>query len=57
MTKLTSKYGYYSSGESFSIGDKNEVWILEMMPKGDFEVGTVWVAKRVPDGHVTGHAN
>lgn len=57
MTDLVEKYGYYSSGESFSIADKNEVWILEMIGKGNFEKGAVWVARMVPDGYVCGHAN
>jgi len=57
MTDLVAQYGYASSGESFSIADKNEVWVLEMIGKADFELGAVWVARRVPDGHVTSHAN
>ncbi|GAB4168669.1 MAG: C69 family dipeptidase [Calditrichia bacterium] len=57
MTDLVSKYGYYSSGESFSIGDPNEVWLLEMISKGKDEMGAVWVARRVPDGYISGHAN
>jgi len=57
MTDLVKKYGYYSSGESFSIADKNEVWILEMISKGMKEKGTVWVARRIPEGYISGHAN
>jgi dipeptidase len=57
MTGLVEKYGYYSSGESFSVSDANEVWILEMIGKGEFEKGAVWVAQRVPDGYICGHAN
>ena len=57
MTDLVAKYGYYSSGESFSIADKNEVWIMEMIGKGDIEKGAVWVAVRIPDGYISGHAN
>jgi dipeptidase len=57
MTSLVEKYGYYSSGESFSISDPNEVWIMEMIGKGSFEKGAVWVALRIPDGYISGHAN
>lgn len=57
MTDLVSKYGYYSEGESFSIGDPNEVWIMEMIGKGPGRTGAVWVAQRIPDGCVSGHAN
>jgi dipeptidase len=55
--ELTSAYGYASSGESFSISDANEVWILEMIGKGDGQKGAVWVAVRIPDGYISGHAN
>merc|ERR1719414_1729657 len=54
---LVERYGYVSEGESFTIGDTNEVWVLEMIGKGKFEKGAVWVAMRIPDGHVSGHAN
>jgi dipeptidase len=57
MTDLVDEYGYYSSGESFSIGDANEVWIMEMIGKGPGNKGAVWVAVRIPDGYVSGHAN
>ncbi|HKM94384.1 MAG TPA: C69 family dipeptidase, partial [Prolixibacteraceae bacterium] len=57
MTGLAADYGYYSSGESFSIADANEVWILEMIGKGEGEKGAVWVAQRIPDGYISGHAN
>jgi len=57
MTNLVAAYGYYSQGESFSIADPKEVWVLEMIGKGEYELGAVWVARRVPDGHVTAHAN
>ncbi|WP_372648440.1 dipeptidase [Draconibacterium sp.] len=57
MTGLVEEYGYYSSGESFSIADPEEVWILEMIGKGQGEKGAVWVAQRIPDGYISGHAN
>jgi dipeptidase len=57
MGELVEKYGYYSSGESFSIADKNEVWIMEMIGKGEGNKGAVWVAVKIPDGYVSGHAN
>jgi len=57
MTSLVAEYGYASSGESFSISDANEVWILEMISKGPDRKGAVWVARLVPDGYVCGHAN
>ncbi len=57
MTDLVAEYGYYSSGESFSIADPNEVWIMEMIGKGSGRKGAVWVALRVPDGYICAHAN
>ncbi|NTW24541.1 MAG: dipeptidase [Lentimicrobium sp.] len=71
MGELVAEYGYYSSGESFSIADPNEVWILEMIGKGSprivkdkkgksktaYNKGAVWVAMRIPDGYISGHAN
>ncbi len=57
IADLMDKYGYASSGESFSISDPNEVWIMEMIGKGNGEKGAVWVAQRVPDGYISGHAN
>lgn len=57
MTDLVAEYGYYSSGESFSIADPNEAWILEMIGKGGKSKGAVWVAQRIPDGYVSAHAN
>lgn len=56
MTSLVNKYGYASSGESFSIADKNELWVLEMIGKGA-EKGAVWIAVRIPDDAISGHAN
>ncbi|MFO7448461.1 MAG: C69 family dipeptidase [Ignavibacteriaceae bacterium] len=57
MGALVDEYGYYSTGESFSIGDANEAWIMELIGKGEGNKGAVWVAIRIPDGYVSGHAN
>jgi len=70
MAELVAQYGYASEGESFSIGDPNEVWILEIIGKGtnmvknkktkqmyNADKGAVWVAIRIPDGYISGHAN
>ena len=57
MTGLVRDYGYASEGESFSIADPEEVWIMELIGKGKADKGAVWVARRVPDGHISGHAN
>ncbi len=64
ITGLACEYGYYSEGESFSIADKDEVWILEVIGKGvrmkdgrNERKGIVWVARRVPDGYICAHAN
>lgn len=57
MIELTDEYGYYSSGESFSIADKNEAWILEIIGKGGKSKGVVWVAIKIPDGYISAHAN
>ncbi len=64
MGELVDTYGYYSLGESFSVSDANEVWIMELIGKGmDIEdgvnknKGAVWVAVKIPDGYVSGHAN
>ncbi|MFO7574943.1 MAG: C69 family dipeptidase [Bacteroidales bacterium] len=57
IVKLTDEFGYYSSGESFSIADKDEVWIMELIGKGEGKKGILWVARRIPDGYISGHAN
>ncbi len=57
MTSLVEKYGYYSAGESFTIADKNEAWIMEMVGKGPGNTGAVWVAVRIPDDCISAHAN
>ena len=57
MTDLVAEYGYYSSGETFSISDPNEVWIMDMIGKGPGNRGAVWVARLVPDGYISAHAN
>ena len=57
MTDLMDKYGYYSTGESFSVADANEAWIFEVHPKGVGNKGAVWVAMKIPDGYVSAHAN
>ena len=57
MTALVDEYGYCSEGESFSICDKNEAWIMEMIGKGKGQKGAVWAAVRIPDDCVAAHAN
>ena len=57
MTSLVEEYGYNSGGESFSIADPNEVWIMEMIGKGPEQKGAVWVAVRIPDDCIAAHAN
>ena len=57
IASLAAEYGYASSGESFSIADRNEAWIMELISKGKFGKGIVWVARRIPDGYVSAHAN
>ena len=65
IVELANKYGYASSGESFSIADAKEAWIMELIGKGEkldakgnnTRKGIVWVARRIPDGYVSGHAN
>ena len=57
MTDLVAEYGYASSGETFSIADPNEVWLMELIGKGKVEKGAVWVAQRIPDDCIAAHAN
>ncbi len=57
MAFLANEYGYCSSGESFSISDPNEVWIMEMIGKGSGNKGAVWIALKIPDGYISAHAN
>lgn len=65
IAELANKYGYASEGESFSIADADEAWIMELIGKGmdlapdgtNRRKGIVWVARRIPDGYVSGHAN
>ncbi len=55
--KLCETYGYRSEGESITLADPNEVWVLEFVGKGPGSKGIVWVARRLPDDCITGHAN
>jgi len=57
FTDLAAEYGYASYGESISVSDANEAWILEIIGKGEYEKGAVWVALQIPDGYICGHAN
>ncbi|MFP4469668.1 MAG: dipeptidase [Bacteroidales bacterium] len=57
ITSLVEQYGYGSEGESFSLVDPNEAWILEMVGTGDGGDGAVWVAMKIPDGTISAHAN
>jgi dipeptidase len=57
VDQLANEYGYGSSGETFSIADKDEAWLMELIGKGPSHKGIVWVAARVPDGCITAHAN
>ena len=57
IDEITKKYGYYSSGESFSIADPNEVWLMEIIGKEVGNKGLAWVARRIPDGYISVHAN
>ena len=57
MIRLVNEYGYASEGESFSIGDPNEVWIMDLIGKGPGRKGANWVAVRIPDNAISAHAN
>ena len=57
MTDLVDRYGYASEGESFTIADPEEAWIMDMIGKGPGNKGAVWVARRIPDGYIAAHAN
>ena len=57
IADLANTYGYASSGESFSIADTEEAWIMELIGKGPDNKGIVWVARRIPDGYISAHAN
>lgn len=57
MTSLVARYGYWGAGESFSISDPREAWILEMVGKGPGGKGALWVARKIPDGFISAHAN
>lgn len=57
MTEMVAAYGYASEGESISVSDANEAWIFEIIGKGEGQKGAVWVARRIPDGYICGHAN
>lgn len=57
IVDLANTYGYASSGESFSIADTEEAWIMELIGKGPGNKGIVWVARRIPDGYICAHAN
>jgi dipeptidase len=57
MNDLAYTYGYKDTGETFSVADKDEVWIMDFIGKGKHGRGAVWVAARVPDGYIAAHAN
>jgi len=57
ITDLVAEHGYASSGESISLSDPNEAWLLEIIGRGPGKKGALWVARRVPEGHVVAHAN
>ena len=57
IVSLANRYGYCSEGESFSIADKKEAWVMDLIGKGSDSKGIVWVARRIPDGYICAHAN
>jgi dipeptidase len=57
MADLVAEYGYSDEGETFSVADTEEVWMMEIIGKGPDTKGAIWVACRVPDGYITAHAN
>ncbi len=57
IVELANEYGYASEGETFSIADKDEAWVMDLVGKGPGEKGIVWVAIRIPDGYICSHAN
>ena len=57
IVELANEYGYPSEGESFSIADPSEAWVMDLVGKGSDEKGIVWVARRIPDGFICAHAN
>ena len=57
IKELTDEYGYASTGESFSIADPNEVWIMDIIGPGKGGKGAIWVARKIPDGYISAHAN
>ena len=57
IVSLANTYGYPSSGETFSIADTEEAWIMDLVGKGEDDKGIVWVARRIPDGYICAHAN
>ena len=57
IVSLANRYGYPSGGESFSLADKNEAWVMDLVGKGPGDKGIVWVARRIPDGYICAHAN
>lgn len=57
IVDLANRYGYPSEGESFSIADTKEAWVMDLCGKGEGNKGLVWVARRIPDGYICAHAN